>query len=402
MVELGDNERWNDFRRRMPVVEQWAYFDHAAVAPLCEPARDAMTEWANDVANNGDVNWGHWCKQIERVRGNAAELIGAHTDEVALIRNTTEGVNLVAEGFPWKPGDNVVVPAGEFPTNLYPWKNLAARGVETRVVPTENERLDLDRLHDACDERTRIVSASWVGFATGWRNDVDALADVAHKNGALLFLDAIQGLGVFPLDVGETEVDFLAADGHKWMLGPEGAGLLYVRQRHLSTLRPLGVGWNSVVDSGDFSNAEMRLKQQADRYEGGSHNVAGTLAFGAALQLLLEFGVESIAQRLLTVTELLCERLVELGAQIESCRDHGNAARRPETGSGPNEYDRPVDRRSGIVAFTLPGVEPARIRVACRDRNVIVNCRNGRVRVSPHCYTDRNDIQRLTDAVRET
>lgn len=379
-MDAGDSI-WNDFRARMPVTRRWAYFDHAAVAPLCGPAQAAMIEWADDLADNGDADWGRWRKRIETVRSHAAKLVGAKTSEIALIRNTTEGVNLVAEGIDWRPGDNVVVPAGEFPTNLYPWLNLKSRGVETRVVPVDDERLDLNRLSDACDARTRIVAASWVGYATGWRNDVDALAEVAHRNGALLFLDAIQGLGVFPLDVTRTSVDFLAADGHKWLLGPEGAGLLFVRETHLKDLRPLGVGWNSTVDSGDFTQSELRLKSGADRYEGGSHNASGVVAFGAALKMFLDVGVLAISQRLLEVTDRLCERLVEIGATIESCREG--------------------DRRSGIVAFNLPGVDPHHIRRTCRDADVNVNCRNGRVRASPHCYTDENDIERLIAAVTE-
>src|SRR5690606_37199505 len=133
----------------------------------------------------------------------------------------------VAEGFPWREGDNVVTLADEFPANLYPWMNLKSRGVEARLVPTDDGRVDLDRLNAACDDRTRIVSVSWVGFASGWRNDVAAVAEIAHRRGAYFFLDAIQGLGAFPIDARAAGVDFLAADGHKWMLGPEGAGVFY-------------------------------------------------------------------------------------------------------------------------------------------------------------------------------
>jgi selenocysteine lyase/cysteine desulfurase len=252
----ASNDPWLELRRQMPCAEKWAYFDHAAVAPISAPARTALVAWANDLAENGCADWPRWAERLEDVRRRGAELISASTDEIALIRNTTEGVNLVAEGFPWQAGDNVVVPADEFPTNLYPWMNLAARGVEVRRVPVDQGRVDLDRLAAACDARTRIVAVSWVGYASGWRNDVDALVELAHGRGALLFLDAIQGLGVFPLDVRRTPVDFLAADGHKWLLGPEGAGLFYLRREHLDLLRPVGLGWNSVVQSYDFDRIE--------------------------------------------------------------------------------------------------------------------------------------------------
>src|SRR5262249_54957334 len=149
--------------------------------------------------------------------------------------------------FPWKEGDNVVIPTDEFPTNQYPWMNLASRGVECRRVPMIDGRIDLNRLESACDDRTRIVSLSWVGFLSGWRADLAAAAAIAHSRGALLFADVIQGMGAFPLDVRATDIDFFAADGHKWMLGPEGAGFAYIRREHLTKLRPFGLSWNSVV-----------------------------------------------------------------------------------------------------------------------------------------------------------
>ena len=147
-------------------------------------------------------------------------------------------------------------------------------------MPTDGGRLDLDRLAAACDDRTRIVSVSWVAYASGWRHDLDRLAELVHRRGALLFLDAIQGLGVFPLDVRKTPVDFLAADGHKWLLGPEGAGIFFIRREHLDRLRPVGVGWNSVRGAHDFSRIELLFKDTAARYEGGSQNVAGLSALG--------------------------------------------------------------------------------------------------------------------------
>ena len=211
---------WTEFRRQMPVTGKWAYLDHAAVSPLPGPARAALAAWAEDAALNGDTSWAAWAGRAEEVRGAAARLIGAQPEEIALARNTTGGITQVAEGFPWQPGDNVVTLADEFPSNQYPWINLADRGVETRRVPINEGVVDLDRLAAACDRRTRILAVSWVSYWSGWRSDVDRLAQIAHGCGALLCLDAIQGLGVFPLDVRRTPVDFLAADGHSGCWDP--------------------------------------------------------------------------------------------------------------------------------------------------------------------------------------
>ena len=372
---------WGQFRRQMPVAARWAYFDHAAVAPISGPAREAVSRWAEDATTNGDAFYSGWMKQIDQLRSGAAGLIGAATAEIAFIPNTTAGINLVAEGFPWAPGDNVVLPDNEFPSNQYPWMHLAGRGVEVRRVPGGDGRGLLDRLAAACDRRTRIVSVSWVAFSSGWRHDLDQLADMVHGRGALLFLDAIQALGVFPLNVAETPIDFLAADGHKWLLGPEGAGIFFLRREHLDRLRPLGLGWNSVVHCHDFGRIELALKDTAARYEGGSANVPGLLGLGASLELLGQFGATAISRRILDITTLACQQLSAIGGQIHTDR------------SGPHQ--------SGIVVFDLPGRDPAAVRRHCLDRGVVLSCRAGRLRISPHAYNDAGDVERLIQSLTE-
>jgi len=230
-----------------------------------------------------------------------------------------------------------------------------------------------------CDSNTRIVAVSWVGYATGWRNDLDALVEIAHRKRALLFVDAIQALGVFPLDVARTPVDFLAADGHKWLLGPEGAGIFYTHREHLDLLRPVGIGWNSAVNSSEYGATELSLKLNAGRYEGGSYNMGGVAALAASLEFLLSVGVARISARLLDVTDILSARLEAIGAEIGSCRDES--------------------RRSGIVAFNLPGRNPLQTRKHCLDHKVAVNCRAGRLRVSPHAYANEDDIARLISTI---
>jgi cysteine desulfurase/selenocysteine lyase len=377
-MEPGD---WETFRRQMPIAQTWAYFDHAAVAPLPEPTRRALVDWAEEAAQSGDTVCPAWSRKVEGLRRQAAHLIGASPEEIALVHNTTEGVNLVAEGFPWQPGDNIVTLADEFPTNQYPWMNLAERGVQTRRVPTDDGALDLDRLADACDHRTRIVSVSWVGYSSGWRNDLERIAAIAHDRGALLFLDAIQALGVFELDVRRTPVDFLAADGHKWLLGIEGAGIFYIRREHLRRLRPVGVGWNSVVRCHDFQHIELTLKDTAERYEGGSQCTAGLIALAASLELLMGYGAEALGRRILEVTEQACRGLREIGAVLRS--------------------DRSPQRASGIVAFELPGRDPLALKKHCLQRNVVLSCRAGRLRISPHAYNNEQDVQRLVQALTE-
>ncbi len=377
---------WSEFRRQMPAAERWAYMDHAAVAPLPAPVRDVVVQWCREATEQGGAVWRQWADRVEAARSLAARLIHAEPEEIAFIHNTTTGITLVAEGLDWRPGDNLVTLANEFPSNQYPWMNLAGRGVETRRVEVVDGVVDPDAILAQCDDRTRLISVSWVGYATGWRIDIADLARRAHQRGILLFVDAIQALGVFPLDVAESGVDFLAADGHKWLLAPEGAGLFYVRREHLARLHPIGVGWNSVVHSHDFTHIALDLRPAAVRYEGGSQNMVGVLALGASLQLLADMGLSSatsaIAERVLEVTDVACQRLTEAGARVASHRDG--------------------ERRSGIVVFDVPGRDAEQLRRACLADGVVLSCRGGRLRISPHAYANDDDIDRLVRVIRRS
>ncbi|HEX4414693.1 MAG TPA: aminotransferase class V-fold PLP-dependent enzyme [Lacipirellulaceae bacterium] len=372
-------------RALMPIVQKCAYFDHAAMCALPQPTADAFQKWLSEATEIGGPVWGQWVRGIEATRASAAALIRAQPEEIALVSNTTAGISLVAEGLDWREGDNVVTFADEFPSNQYPWMNLSRRGVETRRVPNDvTGRSDLNALAAACDRRTRIVSVSWVGFATGYRHDIRRIAEIAHEHGALVFIDAIQGLGAFPLDVNEAGVDFLAADGHKWLLGPEGAGIAYIRREHLAKLRPIGPGWHSVSPTQEFTHIELKLREAAARYEGGSQNSGDILALGASLKMLQELGLENLAAAVLDITDQACEKLQAIGAQIISDRrlDH-----------------RDGKQRSGIVAFEMPGKEPMALKRYAGQQKVVFGCRAGRLRISPHAYNNEEDLDRLVEAL---
>lgn len=358
-----------------PVTRRWAFLDHAAVAPMTARARRALHEWTDDLTENGVVNEPHWLKRVEQVRGWAAQLLNADPGETAFIKNTSEGIGFVAEGYPWRPGDNVVIAAEEYPANVYPWMNLAGRGVETRFVPSRGARVAVDDLISRLDAATRVVSLSFVEFSSGFRNDLDAIGALCRERGILFCVDAIQGLGVLPLDVRRAPVDFLAADGHKWLLGPEGAGLFWARPEALDRLRPVGVGWNSVVGSWHFSTIDFRLKPNAGRYESGTLNVGGVVALGASIELLLSVGIAEIERRVVELTEYVCERGLSAGLEVFSSRADGE--------------------RSGIVSLVVPGGDVKELVRRGRAEGVVVSARAGRLRVSPHFYNTRADIDRL-------
>ncbi len=371
---------WTALRQQFPVTRRWAYFDHAAVAPLSAPAQRAMAEYAADLADNGDVHEHLWMRRVEEVRRLAARLLNADALDVAFVKNTSEGIGFVAEGFPWRPGDNVVTAAEEYPSNLYPWMNLASKGVELRTVPSRGARVLVDDVRAAMDGRTRLVTLSFVEFASGFRNDLDAVGALCRERGAFFFVDAIQGLGVLPLDVQKTPVDALAADGHKWLVAPEGAGVFYLRREWVERLHAVGVGWHSVVNANDFSRVELRLKPHAGRWESGTLNVPGIHALGASLELLLGAGVNEVAARVLALTDYLCERAKQAGLEVFS-------------GRADNE-------RSGIVSLHVPpGADGKALVERCLDEGIVINLRAGRLRVSPHCYNTHEEIDRLVQAL---
>jgi cysteine desulfurase/selenocysteine lyase len=380
---MGDDSMavdWDLLRSaEFPVARRWAYLDHAAVAPLPRRAGDMMRAWAEEQEANGVVHWPAWGEKLEAVRERIASLLGAGSDEIAFVNSTTQGIGLVAEGFPWRDGDSVVVPAEEYPSNIYPWMNLASRGVSVRLVPSREGRVWPEDLAEAMDGTTRVLAVSHVEFASGFRNDLDVLSELCRGRGVALFVDAIQGLGPFTIDVRRTPIDFLAADGHKWLLGPEGAGLLYVRGDWIERLRPLGVGWHSVVGSYNSPEIDFRLKPSAQRWEGGSFNMPGIQALGASLGLLMEIGPEAVSRRIL-------ERA---GAAREQARRAGWRI----AGSV-----RPEDH-SGIVAIEHDLVPSHEAAKSLRGRGIAVCARRGRLRISPHIYNNDDDLDRLREAL---
>lgn len=365
---------WTALREEFPVTRRWAFFDHAAVAPLPCRTRDAVIAWAHDLADNGVVSDPQWVRRVTEVRALAARLLNADPLDLAFIKNTSEGLGFIAEGIRWRYGDNVVTAQEEYPANLYPWMNLAERGVELRMVRSRGPRVELDDLRAAIDGRTRILTLSFVEFASGFRNDLDAVGQLCREKGILFLVDAIQGLGVFPIDVQRTPIDFLAADGHKWLLAPEGAGILYFRRDRLEELHTVSVGWNSVVNSRDFSKLDFRLKPHAGRWENGTLNHSGITGFGASLEMLLEIGIPQVRDRVKELTDHLCTAATRQGIEVFSSREG--------------------EDWSGIVSLRVPGDLQA-LKQRCRQEGIIVNHRAGRLRVSPHCYNTHAELDRL-------
>ncbi|MBT5469612.1 MAG: aminotransferase class V-fold PLP-dependent enzyme, partial [Nitrospina sp.] len=292
---------FENIRKEFPVADELIFFDHARVAPLPERVRKVVTAFVDDATQFGTAHYESWLLELERTRKKFAQLINADLGEVAFVKNTSEGISIVANGFDWQLGDNVVIPDIEFPANVYPWWNLKQRGVETRMVKSVEGRVLFDDLVKQVDGRTRILSISSVECNSGFRSDLNRIGAFCKEKGVLFFVDAIQSLGVLPMDVKKDHIDFLSADGHKWMLSVEGLGGFYISKEVVDKVRPVTMGWGNVINAANFMDYDFTLQADAKKFEEGTPNTMSIHAFGAALGLLLEAGIDNIENRVMNL-----------------------------------------------------------------------------------------------------
>jgi selenocysteine lyase/cysteine desulfurase len=359
------------YRRKFPIVKSSIYLDHAGVAPVPLRVKNEVEGFLSRASEKAILDYGLWMDRVEEVRAASAALIGSDNGEIAFIKNTSHGISLVAGGLDWKEGDNVVVTDKEFPANVYPWLDLRRKGVEVRIAPFIDGGISIKDIEELMDSRTRVLSISSVQSVNGFRIDLKRLGELCNNRGVLLFVDAIQSLGAVPMDVKDFGVDFLAADGHKWLLSTEGTGIFYCRKELLADLHPGLIGWMSVENETDFENIEYNLKSEAGRFEEGSYNVMGIHALGASLDMISEIGVGEIFERILGLGELIIVEADKRGFEIKSPRD--------------------TIQRGGIVSFA-GDFEPSTIRDRLMKSNIVINQRGGALRLAPHFYNTEDEI----------
>lgn len=358
-----------EVKAKFPSAEGTIHFDHASVAPISTLVRDTMRQAIDDYCTHGFMN--EWRDDMERVRGRVAVLVGSTPGNIAFTQNTSTGLSVAANGIDWRPGDNVVLAEREFPSNYYPWLNLAPRGVELRTVPAPDGHATPDAFAAAIDERTRAVTVSAVQFSNGHRYDLDAIGAACRDRDALFVVDGTQSVGALSIDVARAGIDVLAVSSHKWMLGPAGIGFVHVSDRALERIRPDIVGWLSVEQPFAF-DYRLELPRTADRYEPGTENITGIVGLGAAVDLFLAHGTRAVEDRVLAITDELCERLEHDGHTVVS----------PRAGH----------ERSGIVIFRTPGIAPEALHAHLTAAGIRCAPRGGGIRFSPHFYNDQTDI----------
>jgi len=373
-------ENLEKIRALFPIVKNKVFLNHAAQSPLPKPVAEAMHRYVEDYSNFGTSP----LETSDLGKSLFARLVGAKPEEIALAENTSMGLNIAAHVLRYPPGSKVVTTDLEYPSVVYPWLKKSL-GVKVDYVRSVDGKLLLEDFERAVDDSTVAVAVSHVEYVNGFRNDLRVLSEIAHSHGAVLIVDAIQSAGVIPIDVKRDDVDFLTAACYKWLLGPPGAAYLYVKEELIENLEPPFVGWASVKQE-IFETVEfwdiwsLRLSETASRFEVGTPGAVSFVGAAEAMKMLLDFGIENIERQVLELTNYLIERVKALGLRLQT----------------PEE----PQHRSGIVNFKIE--KPKEVVERLRRKGIVVSARANGIRVSPHFYNTKTEIDTLIDEIRKT
>ncbi len=369
-----------NIRKMFPATEKYTYLNNAAVSTMPTVTVEAVYLQLKDASENGTLNYAEWIATKERARDLVAEMLNVRAEQIAFMRNTSDGFSCAANGLKWQTGDNIVTFEREFPANFYAWRRIRDKfGVELRLCPERNGRIDLDEFISLIDANTKIVSISSVQFASGFRADLQRIGEAAHKHDALFAVDIIQGFGAIELDL-SAFVDVASGASHKWLCAPEGCGIFYLSDRARERIEPTLVGWISVETPWDFDDYEQNFKPNALAWESGTSGASLFYGLEQSLKILHETGVENIENYLEELTDFLCESLAGKNYDIISSREKGE--------------------KSQIVCIkSRNGLTSNQIAKHLEAENVIVAPRGDRLRIAPHFFNNQADIERLLEAL---
>jgi selenocysteine lyase/cysteine desulfurase len=349
------------------------YLNHAAVAPWPQSTVQALTEFAQENGAYGSQNYPDWMAKESSLRGLLAQLINApDTDDIALLKSTSEGLSFVAYGLDWQAGDNIVSIAQEFPSNRIVWESLQSQGVEIRLLDLNESDQPEEDLIGLCDRQTKLLSVSSIQYASGRRMQLESLGEHCQANEIVFVVDAIQSLGAVPFDLQSCQADVVVADGHKWMLGPEGLALFYCSPRLRDRLKLNEFGWHMVEAVGDFDEKSWQPANSARRFECGSPNMLGVHALHSSLSLLLDRGMDQVSAAIQSLTDLTIDQVDALNYQLLT--------------------PRATELRGGIVTFIVPDYDNQSLYQSLMKKGVICAYRGGGIRFSPHFHNTNGQI----------
>ncbi len=365
------------YRKLFPVTAQKIYVNHAAISPLSTRVTDRL-EWFIDDRMFGNIDSFREADEIRnQLRTLIAKMINASAEQIAFIINTSEGFNHLVHGLSWQKGDQILIPDCEFPSNVYPFMNLARMGVEVKFIPTDDGKISLEILKNMLTTKTRLLSISFVEFLSGFRNDLKAIGEICRQRDIIFSVDGIQGIGALPIDVREFKIDFISNGGHKWLMGPMGAGFMYFSRRLLQKLHPAYTGWLAVKDAWNFLHYNLDFLPDATRYEYGTANFMGIVGLSESVKLLMQIGAKNIEKRLLTLGQQLVDGLGKLGLTFVNSNDKKHW--------------------SGIYSFKVE--QPDRLLEYLKENQIVCSVRNGLLRISPHFYNTEKEMETLIDLI---
>ena len=373
----------NPSNEEFPLQDGLIYLNHAGVSPWPIRTTRAVKDFAEENMVQGSQNYLKWIEVETSLRHKAECLINAPSiNDIALLKNTSEALSVVAYGLDWKTGDNVVSSDQEFPSNRIVWESLSKKGVELRQADLMSAKTPEDALFSLVDNRTRLIAISSVQFSTGLRMDLDVIGEFCRKHDILFCVDAIQSLGAVELDAHEIRADFVMADGHKWMLGPEGLALFYSTPEARDRLDLKQYGWHMVEAVGDFDRREWEIARTARRFECGSSNMVGIHALNASLSLLLEIGMDKVENEVENRSEYLFDKIQrETDLELVTSTEAG--------------------RYAGIVTFRRKGIDNKELYDHLVSQNVVCAHRAGGIRLSPHFYTPYEHLDKVIELVKK-
>ncbi len=369
----------DEIRRHFPITKNHKFFNHASISPMPIDVVDAIRKFNEDIMHHGNMHERRWIRQVEKTREMYARLINAEPEEIAFIKSTSQAISIICKGIKFRKGEKILTADVEFPANIYPWMAVSPKGVEIKFVGANDGRIDPKDIEKSLDAKTKIIALSLVEYGSGFRNYVEEVGEICRKKGIFFYLDGIQGVGAIPVDVKRFNVDFMSVATSKWLFGPHGVAILYIRKDIIDEIAYEEISWRSVIEEESRKNIKVDNKSFARKFEGDNANFAGVIGLGAALKFRESIGNELIYNLLAKNVDLIFEEL----------------KRRRYLIYGPVNKSE----RAGIISVSHQEYSCEELLTRLLSENIIVSIRNNHLRISPHFYQTEEEIEFLFEVL---